>query len=132
MEALVDTGASRSFILPSVVQRLGLQAIHLEEGAHFRVANGESFAVHSALTGLEFDAGSFRSRNEFLVSYIPYDVILGLDWLSQSEAMLDCGVGKLRIAGSDGLRELTLIRAVRRLWQQTRSSPARMRTQKRG
>ncbi|CDI85000.1 hypothetical protein EPH_0013920 [Eimeria praecox] len=54
-EALLDTGASRSFISPGAVERLQLKVWRLPDACVFTVAN---------------------------VGPVPYDLVVGLDWLT--------------------------------------------------
>ncbi|XP_062028398.1 uncharacterized protein LOC133744279 [Rosa rugosa] len=88
---LFDTGASQSFISSSVVDVLGLIAMPLTR----------SLCVTSPL-GVSLELDMFCDdcpigicSREFSASLIvipdhTYDVILGMDWLSQNHAVIDC------------------------------------------
>ncbi|CDI85974.1 hypothetical protein EPH_0065450 [Eimeria praecox] len=80
-EGLLDTGASRSFISPAAVERLGLRVRILPEACSFTVANGEVLHIDRFLPRLSMLCGGECFTGDFLVSPIPYDVILGIDWL---------------------------------------------------
>ncbi|CDI86223.1 hypothetical protein EPH_0018880 [Eimeria praecox] len=78
---LLDTGASRSFISPAAIERLGLRVCFLPKACAFTAANGEVLHMDRVVTRLPMICGGECFTGDFLVGPIPYDVILGLDWL---------------------------------------------------
>ncbi|CDJ70231.1 hypothetical protein, conserved, partial [Eimeria necatrix] len=84
-EALLDTGASRSFINPKTVQRLQLRMRRLPEEHRFTVATGEQLSIDRVVTGLTMWCGDTRFSRDFLVRRVPYDLVLGLDWLTENK-----------------------------------------------
>ncbi|CDJ47249.1 hypothetical protein EBH_0034020 [Eimeria brunetti] len=81
-EALLDTGASRSFIIPGAVERLQLKAWKLPEECVFAVANGAQLRIDLVAKGLTMWCGATRLSSDFLVGPVPYDLVVGLDWLA--------------------------------------------------
>ncbi|CDJ27293.1 uncharacterized protein EMH_0030420 [Eimeria mitis] len=80
-EGLLVTGAKRSFIRPTIVERLGLRVRFLQEAYSFTVANGEVILIDREVPRLSMLCGGECFTGDFLVGPIPYAVILGIDWL---------------------------------------------------
>ncbi|CDJ52037.1 hypothetical protein EBH_0002660 [Eimeria brunetti] len=81
-EALLDTGASRSFIIPGAVERLRLKVWRLPEECVLAVANGAQLRIDLVAKGLTMWCGATRLAGDFLVGPVPYDLVVGLDWLT--------------------------------------------------
>ncbi|KAL8444270.1 hypothetical protein Emed_006313 [Eimeria media] len=99
-EALVDSGATRSFILPSVAVTAHLETVPLEEAIEFQVASGAPFQVRNVVRDLTYYWKSNKhaaATGDFLVAYIPFPLILGTDCLHSSEAIWDVARGILRL-----------------------------------
>ena len=109
VNALVDSGATRSFVVPSLVMELGLEAEQLEEEVHFKVATGAELQVVEAVMGLEFRVGNKRSWADFLVASVPYQMILGAEWLQREGVVWDFGQQQLVIHGREGRCVLPVI-----------------------
>ncbi|CDJ54045.1 hypothetical protein EBH_0073890 [Eimeria brunetti] len=77
-EGLLDTGASRSFIRPAAVGRLGLR---VRTACLSTVANGEVLRIDRIVLRLSMLCGGECFTGDFLVGPIPYDIIFGIDWL---------------------------------------------------
>ena len=82
-EALLDSGASRSFINPVVVERLGLKSTCLPTAHCFTMANGEPISVDRVVYALTIVCNGRCFTGDYLVGPTPYDLILGLDWLKR-------------------------------------------------
>ena len=80
-ESLLDSGASLSFIHPTLVEQLGLKTTTLSPPHHFTMANGESISVDKAVVALTTVCNNICFTGDYLVGPIPYGLILGLDWL---------------------------------------------------
>ncbi|CDJ53252.1 hypothetical protein EBH_0055630 [Eimeria brunetti] len=89
VEALVDTGASRSFIVPSLVTELAMGTSALYPHVRFKVASGEDFVVRLAVEGVAFVVGSLQNHHDFLVAQVPHKMILGADWLWKENVIWD-------------------------------------------
>ncbi|CDJ67621.1 hypothetical protein, conserved [Eimeria necatrix] len=82
-EALLDTGASRSFISPKIVERQQQKVRRLPKEHRFTVATGAQLRIARVVTGLTLWCGHARFSGDSLVGPVPYDVVLGLDWLTE-------------------------------------------------
>ena len=82
-EALLDSGASLSFISPNIVNGLHLKSICLPSAHSSTLANGESISVDRAVLCLTTVCNGICFTGDYLVGPIPYDLILGLDWLKR-------------------------------------------------
>lgn len=94
--ALVDTGAAVSVMSLSFKNRLGHKVMFAcDRNVHFRGVGGEhlrAIGVCSATVTL----GEEAFRTEFIVlAQATHDVILGIDFLRDSGATLDCGTGEI-------------------------------------
>ncbi|CDJ65626.1 hypothetical protein ENH_00007820 [Eimeria necatrix] len=95
-EALLDTGASRSFISPKTVERLQLKVRMLPREHRFTVATGARLRIDRVVTGLTLWCGHARFSGDFLVGPVPYDLVLGLDWLTEHKVAWYFQSDKLR------------------------------------
>ncbi|CDJ33140.1 uncharacterized protein EMH_0014930 [Eimeria mitis] len=96
-EGLLDTGASRSFIQPTIVKKLGLRTRALTEEYSFTVANGEVIRIYTEVPRLTIICGRECFTGNFLVGQVPYAVILGIDWLDKESDRLRTYVnGRMR------------------------------------
>lgn len=91
VEALVDTGASRSFISPSLVVKTKVEVEDLDVGVKFQVASGEDLFVYKVAKAVELLTGGLRTWVDLLVTGIPYEIILGMDWLVKESIVCDFG-----------------------------------------
>ncbi|CDJ62829.1 hypothetical protein ENH_00027370 [Eimeria necatrix] len=82
-EALLDTGASRSFIKSKTVERLQLRVRRLPKEHRFTVATGEQLRIDRVVTGLTMWSGYVRFSGDFFVVPVPYDLVVGLGWLTE-------------------------------------------------
>jgi RNase H-like domain found in reverse transcriptase/Reverse transcriptase (RNA-dependent DNA polymerase)/Integrase zinc binding domain/Retroviral aspartyl protease/Ty3 transposon capsid-like protein/Integrase core domain/Chromo (CHRromatin Organisation MOdifier) domain len=86
--ALIDSGSTHSFIDPSVLRDQQCQ-IEPTKPLIVMVANGAKMVTDSKCTNLQFSLqGHDFTGNLRLFQIQGYDVILGLDWLSQFATML--------------------------------------------
>ena len=109
VDALVDSGATRSFIAPSLVAELGVKTEQLDEEIRFRVATGAELRVEEAAMGLEFTIGQKRSWADLLVANVPYQMILGAEWLQREGVVWDFARRQLLIQDSGGRHVLPVI-----------------------
>ncbi|CDJ48236.1 Reverse transcriptase, related [Eimeria brunetti] len=81
-EALLDTGASRSFTSQGAVERLQLKVWRLPEECVFTVANDAQLTIDRMMKGLTMWCGATGLSGDLLVGPVPYDLVVGLDWLT--------------------------------------------------
>jgi Retroviral aspartyl protease len=81
--ALIDSGSTHSFINPIVLQGQKCQIQEINPMV-VMVANGEKMVTDSKCTSLQFSIQGYEFKHEMrLLPVRGYDLILGLDWLSQ-------------------------------------------------
>ncbi|CDJ62567.1 Reverse transcriptase, related [Eimeria necatrix] len=110
-EALLDTGASRSFISPGAVERLQLRGRKLPEEHVFTVANGAQLRIDRVVKGLTMWCGATRLAGDFLVGPVPYDLVVGLDWLTEHRVAWYFQSDKLRTYVNGQWCDLPVVRA---------------------
>ncbi|KAL8103922.1 hypothetical protein AgCh_028213 [Apium graveolens] len=104
LEVLMNSGATRSFITESILDRLKYDAYPLEPNLIREVANQERVTVNRIcpdcdliIEGRHFPADLIHFKlGEF-------DVILGMDWLSNHEAEIECKSKKVKLKTKDGV-----------------------------
>lgn len=87
VQALLDTGASRSFIAPSLVEEAKLKDTGLLQSVKFRTASGNDFEVKRVVKDMGFTAGTLCTKHDFLIAQTPYRIILGADWMYKEGAV---------------------------------------------
>ncbi|CDJ62968.1 hypothetical protein ENH_00030490, partial [Eimeria necatrix] len=110
-EALLDTGASRSFISPGAVERLQLRTRKLPEEHVFTIANGAQLRIDRVVKGLTMWCGTARLAGDFLVGPVPYDLVVGLDWLTTHRVAWYFQSDKLRTYVDGQWCDLPVVRA---------------------
>ncbi|CDJ50398.1 hypothetical protein EBH_0033300 [Eimeria brunetti] len=110
-EALLDTGASRSFISPGAVERLQLKVWRLPEECVFTVANGAHLRIDRVVKGLTMWCGATRLAGDFSVGPVPYDLVVGLDWLTNHRLAWYFQSDKLRTYVNGQWCDLPVVRA---------------------
>ena len=93
--ALLDTGATHSFAAPKLVEALQLTTTPMDEAIEMVVASGETFTVKEKIKKACFQVAKLYTSAELLIAPIPYDIILGADWLHQLKAIWDFGKNRL-------------------------------------
>ncbi|CDJ33139.1 uncharacterized protein EMH_0014920 [Eimeria mitis] len=109
-EGLLDTGASRSFIQPTVVKKLGLRTRALTEEYSFTVANGEVIRIYTEVPRLTIICGRECFTGNFLVGQVPYAVILGIDWLDKYKVAWFFESDRLRTYVNGRMHSLPVLR----------------------
>ena len=111
-EALLDTGSSESFISPQTVDRLEINVQRLATAHTFMIDNGEQLRIDRAVKRLKMWCGRERFLGDFLVGPVPYDVVLGLDWLTEHKVAWYSHSDKLRTYVNGKWCELPAVRTV--------------------
>jgi Reverse transcriptase (RNA-dependent DNA polymerase)/Retroviral aspartyl protease/Retrotransposon gag protein len=85
--ALIDSGSTSSFVNPSVLQGVNCKLIDTTP-LIVMLATGEKKVTDSKCTGLRFSLQEHEFCDDFRVLDIKgYDIILGIDWLTQYRPM---------------------------------------------
>ncbi|KAL8451798.1 hypothetical protein Emag_002593 [Eimeria magna] len=111
-EALVDSGATLSFILPGVTVEAELRTKPLDEAVEFCVATAAPFQVRTVAQDVTYYWGSnkhAKARGDFLAAYSPYPLILGTDCLHQLKALWDLAKGVLLLSAFQPPIDVSLI-----------------------
>ncbi|CDJ66936.1 OSJNBa0079C19.6 protein, related, partial [Eimeria necatrix] len=127
-EALLDTGASRSFISPGAAERLQLRTRKLPEEHVFTVANGAQLRIDRVVKGLTMWCGTARLAGDFLVGPVPYDLVVGLDWLTKHRVAWYFQSDKLRTYVDGQWCDLPVVRATEATQRNGSTQGSRQRT----
>lgn len=91
VHVLFDSGASHSFISTSCVKSLGLRCEPLETTLRVASPLGGSIRVGLICRGCKLEvSGLHLSCDLRVMNMSDFDIILGMDWLSAHQAMIDC------------------------------------------
>uniref|UniRef100_A0A2C9L1Z0 Peptidase A2 domain-containing protein n=1 Tax=Biomphalaria glabrata TaxID=6526 RepID=A0A2C9L1Z0_BIOGL len=86
---LLDTGATRSIVRPSLI---GDQEIIRVNGYTLKTAGGEQLPILGQIR-LDFEIGSQLFSHDFLIANVVDDCILGLDFMQEFGLSLNIGSG---------------------------------------
>ncbi|KAL8132071.1 hypothetical protein AgCh_007823 [Apium graveolens] len=103
VKVLMDSGATRSFISESILDKLNCGAYPLEPNLIIEVANQEKVIASEICPDCEV---TIEGRH-FSADLIPFklgefEVILGMDWLSNHEEQIECKSKKVKLRTMDG------------------------------
>ncbi|GJX67387.1 putative reverse transcriptase domain-containing protein [Tanacetum coccineum] len=104
---LFDSGADFSFISTEFVPLLNVKPSIVNPGYVIEVANGKKVEVDRIIRDCKLELGnSLFSINLIPLGHGSFDVIVGMDWLSQNKAMIVCHekVVEIPLEGSGILR----------------------------
>ncbi|XP_074378290.1 uncharacterized protein LOC141719814 [Apium graveolens] len=105
VKVLFDSGASKSFISRNCVVKMDLMLEDLDEPLTIEVANQDRVSVSQFCPKCQLEI----HRYSFSADLIPFelgefDVILGMDWLSQYKANIDCKKNKIMMVTEDNIK----------------------------
>ncbi|KAK8939259.1 hypothetical protein KSP39_PZI011311 [Platanthera zijinensis] len=102
LKILFDTGASQSFISTSILESIHTQPYHIAQPLSVLLPNSTVLMTKErAIVSLPFN----DKRIETDVAVLPlveYDIILGMDWLSDREAVINCKTKEVAFKCPDG------------------------------
>ncbi|XP_073317287.1 uncharacterized protein [Primulina huaijiensis] len=88
--ALLNSGASHSFIFESFVKKLGILPMDVESGFRVTVPSSEHMISSSMIRDVELKLQKNIIRADLIVLPMPeFDIILGMDWLTLNGAIID-------------------------------------------
>ncbi|GJU02588.1 reverse transcriptase domain-containing protein [Tanacetum coccineum] len=95
---LFDTGADRSFVSTQFSALINIAPTTLDHGYNVELADGRIIWVNTVLLGCTLNF----LNHPFHVDLMPvemgtYDVIIGMDWLTKYQAVIDCAMKIVRI-----------------------------------
>ena len=112
IRALLDSGADGCFIDHSLVNRLDLSTLPLDEPIPVRNADGtlsQGGPIDAYTDVILFAPPSFRDRLHLEVATLVYDVILGLPWLKRHNPKVNWKEGTLELLRDTTLSALTTV-----------------------
>ena len=102
---LFDSGASHSFIVASCVNVLGLKVESLEKPLHVSSPLGIRVRIDKICRDCELEISGILLMVDFWVMDISdFDVILGMDWLTEHRVVIDCDRRRVTAHTQDGIR----------------------------
>ena len=102
---LCDSGASHSFIIPSVVIELGLEVEVLEEPLYVSSPLGIRARIGMICRGCELEISRILlTVNLRVMDMSEFDVILRMDWLIAYRVVIDCERRRVTAYTQDGTR----------------------------
>ncbi|GJR61569.1 putative reverse transcriptase domain-containing protein [Tanacetum coccineum] len=106
---LFDTGADRSFVSTQFSTLINIAPTTLDHGYNVELADGRIIWVNTVLLGCTLNF----LNHPFHVDLMPvemgtYDVIIGMDWLTKYQAIIDCAKKIVRTYGQRRQRPMSL------------------------
>ena len=100
---LIDSGASRSYIDPKLVERLRLEKHKHEQSWTVQLATGTRRKVSELVRGFPMDLNGLKIVADLNVLPLgSYHVLIGMDWLESHHAILDCRDKVISCLNDDG------------------------------
>ena len=102
---LFDSGASHSFIVASIVIKLGLEVETLEEPLYVSSPLGNRARIGMICRGCELEiSGTLLTVDLRIMDMSEFNVILGMDWLTAYRVVIDCERRRVTTYTQDGTR----------------------------
>ncbi|KAL8146858.1 hypothetical protein AgCh_004549 [Apium graveolens] len=90
-KVLIDSGATRSFISKTFVDKLKCDKMTLNEVIDVVIANQEKIPVSQFCPKCEIDISGHKFLADLiLLTLWEFDIILGMHWLGKNNAQIDC------------------------------------------
>ncbi|KAD5802711.1 hypothetical protein E3N88_14071 [Mikania micrantha] len=100
---LFDTGADKSFISPEFASLFALPAVELETPYIIELANGKLIKTNSVIQGCFLNLNDHLFNIDLLpIELGSFDVVVGMDWLSDNQAEVVCQNKVIRITLPNG------------------------------
>ncbi|GJX49787.1 putative reverse transcriptase domain-containing protein [Tanacetum coccineum] len=108
---LFDSGADYSFVSTTFIPLLGLEPSDLGFRYEIEIASGQLVEIDKVIKGCKLEI----EGHVFDIDLIPFghgsfDVIIGMDWLSNYKAEIICHEKVVRIPLPDGKKEIAVVR----------------------
>ena len=102
---LFDYGASHSFVAASSVDVLGLEVETLDDPLHVSSPLGTRVRIDHICRDCELEISEILLTVDLLMMDISdFDVILGMDWLTEHRVVIDCDSRRITTYTRDGIR----------------------------
>ena len=100
---LFDSGASHSFIATSCVRLLGLEVGILDEPLHVSSPLGTRARIDPICRGCELEISEILlTMDLWVMDMSEFEVILGMDWLTAHQVVIDCDCMRVTSYTPDG------------------------------
>ncbi|KAI3824992.1 hypothetical protein L1987_06467 [Smallanthus sonchifolius] len=100
---LFDTGSNRRFFSDAFSLHLGMKPTPLERGYVVETTSGEQIRITESCANCNMTLGNENSLIKLMpMSMSKYDIIIGMDWLNQCHAQIDCDQRTIRIYRPNG------------------------------
>ena len=105
---LFDSGASHTFISTTCIVRNNLEFDHTEDEYHVKSPGGR-IVTNQLVRDIALDLdGHIYLASPLILHHQGIDIILGVDWMNQYEAVLDTSAGTVSLTTPDGTGYITL------------------------
>ncbi|KAL8114698.1 hypothetical protein AgCh_021533 [Apium graveolens] len=102
-KVLIDSGATRSFISESFVDKLQCDKMVMSEVVNVVIANQEKIPVNQFCPKCEIDISGYKfSADLILFKLGEFDIILGMDWLGENSAQINCKTKRVYLKMKSG------------------------------
>ncbi|XP_042454998.1 uncharacterized protein LOC122039050 [Zingiber officinale] len=96
--ALIDSGATHSFISAIYIAKLGITPEQMIKGYSVSLPSGVKLYNNRVVRNCQIKMQNCMVSAELIVlEMVEFDVILGMDWLTQYEAVIDCKQRTVRL-----------------------------------
>ncbi|VFQ86370.1 unnamed protein product [Cuscuta campestris] len=103
MLALIDPGSTLSYICIPIPEKSDISRGDLEYPMIVSNPLEHSMRLHHMFQNCPLTAhGQALSANLIDLPYKEFDIILGMDWLTEHQAIIDCGLRTVRLKADDG------------------------------
>jgi hypothetical protein len=103
---LIDSGASHSYVDPRVVESLHLSRSKHEKSWLVQLATGTKRKVTELVKSCPVDMNGLSTKAELNILPLgSYDCLIGMDWLDQHHALLDCRNKRFTCLDEEGNRK---------------------------
>ena len=100
---LFDSGATHSFINPDTASRMNCECTELDVQLLVTTPVGSVYQTERVARNCAITISGRSFRGDLILLGIQgYDVILGMDWLTQHQATIDCNKKTLTLTTSEG------------------------------
>ncbi|XP_074346271.1 uncharacterized protein LOC141685046 [Apium graveolens] len=103
VKVLMDSGATRSFFYENVIDRLKCVSYPLESSLVIEVANQERVTANKICPNCNIVIEGRHFSSDLIPFKLgEFDVILGMDWLANHDAQIECRSKKMKLRSKDG------------------------------
>ncbi|GJS79905.1 putative reverse transcriptase domain-containing protein [Tanacetum coccineum] len=96
--ALFDSGADKSFVSTYFNTLIDIKPVELDTCYEVELADGKVVSTNNVLIGCTLNLlNRFFPIDLMVIELGSFDIIIGMDWLSQYDAVILCGEKKVRI-----------------------------------